>query len=308
MVPPLSAGLTAPSPPDARPRLRSIAAVVNAASGAVGPGASAAVAELVAAYGCPLTLWTPAPDEIGQAVRSAVDAAPDLLLILAGDGTARLAAELCGPDGPLLAPLPGGTMNMLPHVLYGDRSWQDALKETLELGLERHVSGGAVGGQAFYVAAILGAPALWARVREAIRAGKFAQARLRVGYALRRAFAGDLHYRLEGRPRQAAEALVLICPAVSRTMEGESALEVAALEVHGAREVFRLAFHGLAGDWRCDPGVTVQTGVHGRAGARRSIPCILDGEVRPMPRRVDFEFRARGFRALAPPPAPRLGV
>ena len=51
------------------------------------------------------------------AVRAAVDAAPDLLIVLAGDGTARLAAELCGLDGPLVAPMAGGTLNMLPHAL-----------------------------------------------------------------------------------------------------------------------------------------------------------------------------------------------
>jgi diacylglycerol kinase family enzyme len=45
-----------------------------------------------------------------------IDSAPDAVLVLAGDGTARAAAEMAGPDGPLIAPLPGGTMNMLPRA------------------------------------------------------------------------------------------------------------------------------------------------------------------------------------------------
>ena len=93
----------------ARPRLKRIAAVVNPAAGSVGPGAADALAELVADYGYELSLSSPAPHEIETALKSAIGTGPDLELILAGDGTARLAAELSGPDGPLVAPLPGGT-------------------------------------------------------------------------------------------------------------------------------------------------------------------------------------------------------
>ncbi len=101
--------------------------MVNQASGSVGPGAAEALAQVVAGFGYELELWTPQPNEIEAAVRAAVAAAPDLLLILAGDGTARLAAALAGPDGPPVAPLPGGTLNMLPHALYGNRPWRAAL-------------------------------------------------------------------------------------------------------------------------------------------------------------------------------------
>jgi diacylglycerol kinase family enzyme len=294
--------------PPGPPRLKRIAAVISVAAGGGGPGAAAEVAEVVAAHGCELALFTPAPGEVELAVRSAVDTAPDLVLILAGDGTARLAAELCGPDGPLVAPLPGGTLNMLPHALYGALPWRAALAETLEHGVERQVCGGRVGGRAFYVAAILGAPALWGHAREAARAGDFLEAGRRISYALRRAFAGELHYGLDGRDRRDAEALVLISPVVSKAMEGEAALETAALGVRSAQEVFRLAFTGLVGDWRRDPGVTVETCLRGWAAARRSIPAILDGEVQRLPRRVEFEYTPRAFRALAPlvPPRPSL--
>ncbi len=139
-------------------------------------------------------------------------------------------------------------------------------------------------------------------MREAVRAGRFIEAQQRMRVALRRAFAGDLHYRLDGGPRHGAEALVLINPIVSRAMdEEESALEVAALEIRGAGELFRLALNGLVGDWRRDPGVTAQACKRGEASARLAIPCILDGEIQRMSRRVVFEFTPRAFRALAPP-------
>jgi diacylglycerol kinase family enzyme len=292
---------TADAPPPAgRPRLRRLAAVVNAASGGVGPGAAAALASLVSAQGIELALAEPAPDEIDAAVRAAVDAAPDLLIVLAGDGTARRAAELSGADGPVIAPLAGGTMNVLPHALYGMRPWEAALTEILETGVERVVGGGRVDGHAFYVAAILGAPALWGGVREAIRAGRFDKAGRGVRYALSRAFSGDLHYALEGEASRQTEALVLITPTVSAALHGEAALEAASLDVRRADQAVGLAFNGLTGDWRRDPHVSVAPCQGGRARARRPIPCILDGEIQSVGRRIDFAFEPRAFRALVP--------
>ena len=289
----------APPSPGARPSLRRIEAVVNAASGSVGAGAAEALSAIVAEHGYALNLAAPAPDEIGAAVKAAVDAAPDLVLILAGDGTARLAAELSGRDGPLIAPLPGGTMNMLPHALYGHVSWQAALTAALTTGQARDVCGGRVGEHTFYVAAILGAPALWGHAREAVRAGDLPAAWRRASYALRRAFTGEVRYRLDAKTTGEAEALVLLSPMVAKTAEREDALQVAALGVKSAQDAFRLALTGLVRDWREDPGVTVGESLRGRVWAQRAIPCILDGETQRLARQVEFEFIPRAFRALA---------
>jgi diacylglycerol kinase family enzyme len=300
MTTPDAIGASPPSQTSTRPRLRRIEAVVNVASGGVGPAAAGALAEMVASHGYDLKISTPAPTEIATAVRAAVEAGPDLVIILAGDGTARLAAELCGPDGPLLAPLPGGTMNMLPHALYGTRPWREVLSAALNGGETRDVCGGRVDGHAFYVAAILGAPALWGYAREAVRSGDVREAWRRTSYALRRAFTGEICYSLDGGADQDAEALVLISPIVSKALNHEEALEVAALGVRSAPEAFRLALNGVVGDWRADPGVTVQTCAQGRAKAKRSIPCILDGETQRLRSRIEFEFLPRAFRALVP--------
>jgi diacylglycerol kinase family enzyme len=287
------------TPLAARPRIQRIEAIVNEASGGVGPGAAKVLAAVIATHGYTCNLVTPAPAELDAAITMAVQAAPDLLVVLGGDGTARVAAERCGPDGPLLAALPGGTLNMLPHVLYGARPWREALEAALTDGVERSICGGRVGGRAFYVAAVLGGPALWSAAREAIRAGKVRQAWRRGLYALRRSFTGRVHYKLDGMPQRDAEALVLISPIVSKLMRAAPSLEVVELDMHNATEMFRLAYHGVVGDWRRDPGVTVYAALHGRAGARRSIPCILDGELQRIGRTAEFEFRPRAFRALA---------
>jgi diacylglycerol kinase family enzyme len=287
----------------ALPRIRRIAAVINRAAGGVAATAPDVMHALAADHGLSLDLVCPAPDELEPALRAAIDRAPDLLVVLAGDGTARLAAELAGVDGPLLAPLPGGTMNLLSRALYGPSPWTETLATVLEHGVERPVGGGRVGGKLFFAAAVLGPPALWGRAREAVRLGDLAEALRRARYALRRAFAGELRYRLEGGPERRAEALVLISPLVSRAAGEEPALEAAALDVRRAGEVVRLAVKGALGSWRDDPSVEVSPCTRGIASARKSIPCILDGEPFRLPRRCAFWFEPRAFRALVPPPA-----
>ena len=282
-----------------------IEAVVNAASGSVGKGAGEALEAIVKEFGLSVHVAEVQPAGIVAAVKAAVAAGPDLVIVLAGDGTARLAAELCGPDGPLVAPLPGGTMNMLPKALYGPADWRAALRLALGSGEARPVSGGEVGGKGFYVAAILGAPALWADAREAVRAMEFRKALARAQRAFRRTFHGSLRFDLADDRKRKAEALTLMCPLVSKALTRADALEADALDPRGVAEAFRLglraAFGGLLGDWRQDPAVTTELCRRGQAWARGRIPAILDGEPNRIPRRETFSFRPDAFRALAPP-------
>ena len=288
-------------------RLQRIEAVVNPASGGVGPGAADALRAIIADFGLSANVTEAAPNQIEAVLTAAVAAKPDVLIILAGDGTARLAAELAGPDGPLLAPLPGGTMNMLPRALYDTVDWRMAVTAALTHGQARPVSGGRVGGRAFYVAAILGSPALWADAREAVRSHKLKLALQRAERAWKRAFAGRLHFDLADDRLRKAEALTLMCPLVSRALGRDDGLEADALDPHGAAEAFRLglraAFGGLLGDWRKDPSVTTEFCRSGSAWGRGGLPAILDGEPHRFPRRVQFAFEPVAFRALAPPKA-----
>lgn len=295
---------SAPAAP-VRPRLRTVRAVINQASGSVGRGAQGQVERALADHGCSATVAAVAPQDVERALREAVDAAPDLLLVLAGDGTARLAGQMCGPDGPLLAPLAGGTMNMLPHALYGPRPWAATLDDLLADGVERPISGGEVEGRAFYVAAILGAPALWASAREALRHGRLRVAWLRADRALRRAFAGRLRFALDGGERERAEALTLMCPLVSRGEGPTDALEASVLTLKGAAEAFRLGLRTLmpGGDWRTDPSVRVAAVREGRAWAKGRIPVVLDGEPHRLPPEAGFRFTPRALRVYAPPQA-----
>jgi diacylglycerol kinase family enzyme len=288
----------------ARPSLRRVAAVINPLSHSVGPGAADALAAIVGGFDLPLNLTCPQPEDLDEAIRAAIDSSPDLLIVLAGDGTTREAARLCGPDGPMLAVLPGGTMNMLSHALYGAGPWPETLKTLLQDGVERSLSGGKVANRPFYTAAILGSPALWAPVREALRRADIAMAWKSGRSALSRAFAGHLRFEADGQPRSKTTGLGLICPLVSRVLdEHEPALEAALLDQRGISEVFRLGLYHLRGDWRADPSVATTAVRRGRAWARRPIPAILDGESFRLERSVEIEFTPKAFRALVPPPA-----
>jgi diacylglycerol kinase family enzyme len=282
--------------------IKTVEVVANVASGSVGRGAPAQVEKILSDFGLSHHVWTPEPHALVDCLRAAIDRAPDLLVVLAGDGTARAAAELCGPDGPLIAPLPGGTMNMLPHAVYGLRAWPDALTLALEQGYEQEIGGGSVDGHSFLVAGIFGSPALWAPAREAARFGKPRLAWMRARRALRRTFQGRLRYILDSGERQKAEALVFICPLTSRAMSSDAqALEAAALDVHDAADLLRLGFHAVTGDWRDTPGVEVTPCQTARIWASRAIPAILDGESVQLKTLTEVRYTPRVARILAIP-------
>jgi diacylglycerol kinase family enzyme len=285
-------------------RIGRVEVVANLASGGVGKAAPEELEKVFAAHGVAAHVCAPETHDLTNCLRAAVDAGPDLLVTLAGDGTARLAAELCGPKGPLLAPLPGGTMNMLPRALYGARSWQEALNLVLEEGSERVIGGGEVGGRPFLVAAVLGSPALWAPAREAARYGEPRLALERARRAMRRAFSGRLRYAIDDGARGKAEAMVFMCPHVSRAMnDADPALEAAALDIRGALDAFRLGFNALVRDWRDDPAVQVEYCRHAHAWAASSIPALLDGELVRLGGSAEVTYRPAVARMLALPKA-----
>lgn len=239
------------------------------------------------------------PSEVGDALRRAVSNA-DVLVVLGGDGTIGGAATLCGEAGPLLIPLPGGTMNMLPKALYGTADWPSALKATLAAPEIKTVSGGDAEGHRFYCAAIFGAPSLWADAREAVREGDLVEAAKRAVTATRRSLSDAIDYEF-GAMSGSADAVAVICPLISQAMDGhEAALEAVALDPGTAAGLFGLAFHAAFDGWRNDPSVTrakvrcVEVLAHGE------IPAILDGEKVQIERHAKITFLPTAFRALVP--------
>lgn len=282
--------------------------LVNPLSGGVGPRAVAEAEALLSEYACDASVVSLEGDQFDRQIQDALDARPDVLFVLAGDGTAGTIASRAGPDGPLVAPLPGGTMNMLPRALYGTADWKLALQRALEEGAPQCVAGGEVTDgevkQAFYCAAIMGSPALWAPAREAMRTGKLKLAWLYARRAFKRAFSGRLRFSLDQQPERRAEALVLISPMISRAMEENTGLEAAAMNPSDAMEAFRLAAHAVMDDWRQDPAVTTRATRNVTIRARSRIPAVIDGEPVLLRHEAKVRFIPKAFQALAPlPPA-----
>ena len=280
--------------------------LVNPLSGGVGPNAADEAAAILADYACETAVVALEGGQFDAQIQQALDARPDVLFVLAGDGTAGTIASRAGPDGPLVAPLPGGTMNMLPKALYGTADWKIALRRALEEGAPQLVAGGEVTDgqfrQAFYCAAILGAPALWAPAREAVREGKFGLAWAYGRRALKRAFSGRLRFSLDGRADRRAEALVLISPMISKAMGEHTGLEAAAMNPSDALQAFRLAAHAVFDDWRQDPAVTTKAIQQATIRARSRIPAVIDGEPALLRHEARVRFIRTAFRALAPNP------
>ena len=284
--------------------LKRVVLLYNPLSGSVGPKVEAEAREIFADYDIEADLQL-LDGDFGAAIAAAFEGGPDAVFVLAGDGTARAVAAAASADGPLIAPLPGGTMNMLPKALYGTADWKAALRSALEEGEPQFVSGGRVNAdEPFYCAAILGAPALWAPAREAMRTGKLRLAWAYARRALKRAFSGRIRYSLDGARRKRAEALVLISPMISKAMEEPTGLEAAAMDPGDAAEAFRMAAHALFGDWRHDPAVSTRPARRIAVGARSRIPAVIDGEPILLDREAMVTFLPKAFRALAPrPPA-----
>jgi diacylglycerol kinase family enzyme len=235
-----------------------------------------------------------------EAALDAAVAKAKVLVVLGGDGTIGTAATKCGDKGPLLIPLPGGTMNMLPKALYGNRPWTEALAETLAKPMLQRVSGGEVGGHRFYCAAILGAPSLWADAREAVREGHLLEAAQKAVTAARRSLSDAVDYQF-GEISGSAEAVAVICPLVSEALDGdEPALEAAALDPTTASGLFGLAFHAAYDGWRNDPSVTCVKATKVVVEGHGDLPMILDGEKVRAGRMAVVTFLPVAFRAIVP--------
>ena len=76
-------------------QIRRAEAVVNIAGGSVEPGAAEKLEALVSEFGIEVRVTSAEPKGIDAAVRKAVSAAPDLVIILAGETVPRVLRRNC---------------------------------------------------------------------------------------------------------------------------------------------------------------------------------------------------------------------
>jgi diacylglycerol kinase family enzyme len=281
-----------------------IGAVLNTASGTCDENSESQMREIFQELGVvPVHIWCGGPEDLAQTFEEVDTYNLDILVVLGGDGTIRTAALRSRADGPYLIPLPGGTMNLLPRALYGELGWLDVLRKTLERPVVKHVSGGEVKGERFFISGLFGAPALWANVREAVRGGDLSRAIEHGKVALDRMFAEKVSYILNKDTAGSAEALTVTCPLVATSLdENWQIFETAVIDIHHAGEALGLATAAAFGKWREDKNITVVRTPTLRVFSDMELPVILDGETVDLGNEVEVTFIPHAFRALVPKP------
>ena len=246
-------------------------------------------------------VWCGEAKEMDRFFAEAAGQKREVLIVLGGDGTIRTAAEECAENGSYLIPLPGGTMNMLPRALYGNVSWEEALKKTLTAPSTKVLSGGRVANKRFFIAAIAGAPALWTQPRESMREGNIADAIKKGTVAFRRMFEAKVQYLISGGAKGETEGVALICPLISEEMsDSEQALEAATIDVESAAEVMGLATTAAFGKWRDNKNILLTKTKRVNVQSSKEIPATLDGEKVNLGRSAEIDFVSKALTVLVP--------
>jgi diacylglycerol kinase family enzyme len=279
-----------------------VGAIINASSGGCNLESEEKMLSILRGAGIvEPKMWCGEAKEMERSFAEAAEQKLEVLIVLGGDGTIRTAAEACAEKDSYLIPLPGGTMNMLPRALYGNLSWEEVLKKTLTAPSTKVLSGGRVANKQFFIAAIVGAPALWTQPRESMREGNIADAIKKGSVAFRRMFETKVQYLISGGANGETEAVALICPLISEQMsDSEQALEAAIIDLESAAEVIGLATIAAFGKWRDDRNILLTKTTRVNVQSRKEIPATLDGEKVNLGRSAEIDFVSRALTVLVP--------
>jgi diacylglycerol kinase family enzyme len=163
------------------------------------------------------------------------------------------------------------------------------------------LSGGRVADKQFLIAAIVGAPTLWAEARESVRERDIGDAIEKGTVAFQSMFETKVRYFISEVKKGEAEAVAVICPLISQEMsDAEQAFEAAAIEVENVAEVIGLLTTAAFGKWRDDRNILLTKTNRVRVQSRKDIPGILDGEKVNLGRSAEINFISKAVTVLVP--------
>ena len=192
-------------------------------------------------------------------------------------------------------------MNMLPRALYGDVSWEDALKNALAAPAVKVPSGGRVAEKQFFVAAIVGAPTLWVEPRESMRKGDIVGAIKKGSVAFQKMFEAKVQFLISGTIKGQADAVALICPLISKEMsDSEQALEAAVIDVDSAAAFIGLATTATFGKWRDDRNIVLIKTRRVAVQSSKDLPAIFDGERVNLGKNAEIDFVPKAVTVIVP--------
>ncbi len=228
---------------------------------------------------------------------------PDLFIVWGGDGTLRFALETVGKVTPNLLLLPGGTMNLLPRAIHGEKTWDAVIRDVMEAPKRRMLEAGQVNDEFFYCAMLAGAPAHMAEARESLRRGELVKAAAEARVALDtintlqlEARYGDGYSFGDGRLPTTSIIGAVVGPL---TKEGKG-MEVGALAQPTAGGALNVVWSSFFADWRNAPGVTIvpATSLVIENDDGGDIPLIADGEHIEVGSRVRVTFVEEAAQCL----------
>ena len=296
------------------PRFQKPALMINAASGSTSDIREAARA-LFAEHGMELRAEHLQPSEIADTVDSIFSDGCDLFVSFGGDGTSRASGERCAKEDVPFVPLPGGTMNMLPKLLYGAVGWEQALRAALESEVRWHPRGEAKvkGGKtvSFFCGGYLGQVTRVNEAREELRDGGIADAVGKLGEVVSDV---DLEHRLRFGPPEAprahrANVVDLQMPGMNARVPYQGSdgnfFDIAGAEVEGALDIARLGLLAATGDWKADGNAVSLLLREAVIDQVDDCPHALwDGEPTDMNCPITVTLIERGVKVLAPELAP----
>ncbi len=270
-----------------------------------------AVAQALSRHGIYPRVFMAERGRLEETLDAARREAPDLLVVIGGDGTILAAAEAFLGTKTALAIIPGGTVNQLARDLGIPLDPAGAVA-TLATGTLRAIDVGMVNGRAFLCTSVIGPLAKLQRYREEARGrlwatlGSFLVTGAKA-ITLRPAKlsirAGSAAWQEETRG-----VIVSVNPlaeAAARVPLRER-LDGGRLAVYAARErgyltLFRMAAAILAGRARHNPNIAYHECSGLTIGARRRFLTVLnDGEIRRLATPLRLEVRPGALTVVAP--------
>lgn len=243
------------------------------------------------------------PSNCDEQMKKLAAEAPDLFVVWGGDGTLKAALEIVGKATPNLLLLPGGTMNLLPRAIHGEKTWEQVIADVMKAPKRKMLPAGKVNGNLFFCAMLAGAPARFAEARESLRRGDLVKAAVEARTAIDTL--NSLHldarygdgYSFDGGRLPTTSIVGAIVG--SLTKEGKG-MEVAALAAPTTGGALNVVWTSFFADWRSAPGVTVvpATSLDIDNGEDGDIPVIADGEAVEAGPRVRVSFVEEAAQCL----------
>jgi diacylglycerol kinase family enzyme len=228
---------------------------------------------------------------------------PDLFIVWGGDGTLKAALEIVGKVTPNLLLLPGGTMNLLPRAIHGEKTWDAILAEAVAAPKRRMLPAGKVNDALFFCAMMAGAPAYFAEARESLRRGELVKATTEARAAIDVLNTLQLHARYgvgKGSDGGSLPTTSIVGAVVGSLTKAGNGMEVAALADPTTGGALNVVWTSFFSDWRTAPGVLAipATWLEIASEDGENIHLIADGESITAGRKVRVTFVEEAAQCL----------